>query len=48
MSEGNLKVTVHRLKRRYRELLRQEIARTVEDPAAVDEEMRDLFAALSD
>jgi len=48
MSEGNLKVTVHRLRRRYRELLREEIARTVEDPEAVDEEMRDLFAALSD
>jgi len=48
MSEGNLKVTVHRLRRRYRELLREEIARTVEDPVAVDEEMRDLFAALSD
>jgi RNA polymerase sigma factor (sigma-70 family) len=46
MTEGNLKVTVHRLRRRYRELLRAEIARTLEDPAAVDEEMRELFAAL--
>jgi len=48
MTEGNLKVSVHRLRRRYRELLREEIGRTVEDPAAIDEEMRDLFAALSD
>lgn len=48
MSESNLKVTVHRMRRRYRELLREEIARTVEDPAAIDEEMRDLFAALCD
>ena len=48
MTESNLKVTVHRLKRRYRELLRAEIARTVEDPKAVDEEMRHLFAALCD
>jgi RNA polymerase sigma-70 factor (ECF subfamily) len=48
MTEANLKVTVHRLRRRYRELLRAEIARTVEDPAGIDEEMRDLFAALSD
>lgn len=48
MSEANLKVTVHRLRRRYRELIREEIARTVADPAAVDEEMRDLFAALCD
>lgn len=48
MTESNVKVAVHRLRRRYRELLREEIARTVEDPAAVDEEMRDLFAALGD
>ncbi len=48
MTEGNLKVTVHRLKQRYRELLRKEIALTVEGPEAIDQEMRDLFAALSD
>lgn len=48
MSEGNLKVTVHRLRHRYRELLREEIAKTVDGPEAIDEEMRDLFAALSD
>ncbi len=48
MTEGNLKVTVHRLKQRYRELLRQEIALTVDGPEAIDQEMRDLFAALSD
>jgi RNA polymerase sigma factor (sigma-70 family) len=48
MTAGSVKVTVHRLRRRYRELLRAEIARTVEDPAAIDEEMRDLFATLSD
>jgi RNA polymerase sigma-70 factor (ECF subfamily) len=47
MSEGKLKVTVHRLRRRYRELLREEIGRTVE-AEAIDEEMRDLFAALCD
>lgn len=46
INEGNLKVTVHRLRRRYRELLRAEIARTLDDPEAIDEEMRDLFAAL--
>jgi RNA polymerase sigma-70 factor (ECF subfamily) len=48
MSEGNLKVTVHRLRRRYRELLRAEIAHTVADPEAIDEEIRELFAALGD
>ena len=48
MTEGNLKVTIHRLRRRYRELLREEIARTVDGPDAIDEEIRQLFAALSD
>jgi RNA polymerase sigma-70 factor (ECF subfamily) len=48
MTEGNVKVSVHRLRRRYRELLRREIAMTVEDPKAVDEEILELFAALND
>lgn len=48
MTEGNLKVTVHRLRRRYRELLRKEISLTVEEPAVIDEEIRELMAALSD
>jgi RNA polymerase sigma factor (sigma-70 family) len=48
MSEGNMKVTVHRLRHRYRELLRKEISLTVEDPESIDEEIRDLIAALSD
>ena len=46
LSPGALKVAVHRLRQRYRELLRQEIAATVDDPAEVDEEIRQLFAAL--
>ena len=45
MSEGALKVAVHRLRRRYRELLRDEIAQTVASPDEVDEEIRALFAA---
>jgi len=48
MTEGNLKVTVHRLRRRYRELLRKEISMTVTDPDLVDVEIRELFAALND
>ena len=32
-SEGALKVAIHRLRKRYRELFRQEIADTVADPA---------------
>jgi len=45
MSEGAVKVSVHRLRRRYRELLREEIAQTVTSPQEVEEEIRHLFAA---
>jgi cellulose synthase/poly-beta-1,6-N-acetylglucosamine synthase-like glycosyltransferase len=47
MTEGSLRVAVHRLRQRYRALLREEIAQTVEKPAAVDDEIQQLFAALS-
>ena len=43
---GALKVAVHRLRARYRELLHEEIARTVKDPADVETEIQNLFAAL--
>jgi RNA polymerase sigma-70 factor (ECF subfamily) len=46
MTEGAVKVAVHRLRQRYRELLRAEIAETVTDPSDVDVEMRHLVAAL--
>jgi len=46
LSEGALKVTVHRLRRRFRELLKAEIAQTLDSPEAVEEEMRHLFSAL--
>jgi RNA polymerase sigma factor (sigma-70 family) len=46
-SEGALKVAVHRLRKRYRELFRQEIADTVTDPAEIDSELRFLAAALT-
>jgi RNA polymerase sigma factor (sigma-70 family) len=45
-SEGAVKVAVHRLRQRYRELLRAEIAHTVATPAEVEDEIRNLFAAL--
>lgn len=45
-SEGAVKTAAHRLRRRYRELLREEITRTVANPADVDDEVRALFAAL--
>lgn len=47
MTEGAVKVAVHRLRRRYRELLRDEIAQTVTAEDQIDEEIRDLFAALT-
>jgi RNA polymerase sigma-70 factor (ECF subfamily) len=46
-SEGALKVAIHRLRKRYRELFRQEIADTVADPADVEPELRFLAAALT-
>ena len=46
MSEGALKVAVHRLRRRYAMLLREEIARTVEREADVDEELRYLIKVM--
>ena len=45
-SEGALKVAIHRLRKRYRELFRQEIADTVADPADVESELRDLASML--
>ena len=47
ISEGTVKSTVHRLRQRYRQLLRDEIAQTVAEPGEVDEELRHLFAVLS-
>jgi len=47
MSESNVKVTVHRLRRRYRELLREEVTTTIANPEETDEEIRHLFATLS-
>jgi RNA polymerase sigma-70 factor (ECF subfamily) len=46
-SEGALKVAIHRLRKRYREIFRQEIADTVADPAEVESELRYLAAALT-
>jgi len=46
LSEGATRVWVHRIRRRYGELLRKQIAETVDSEAAVDEELRSLYAAL--
>jgi RNA polymerase sigma factor (sigma-70 family) len=45
MDETAVRVAVHRLRKRYRQLLRDEIAHTLSDPAQVDDEMRTLFGA---
>jgi RNA polymerase sigma factor (sigma-70 family) len=47
MSEGAVRVALHRLRRRFGELLRREIAPTVVSEADVDEEIRQLFSAMS-
>jgi len=46
MTEGAVKVAVHRLRQRYRELLRAEITETVSNPSDVESEMRYLVNAL--
>ena len=47
LSESAVKSAVHRLRGRYRKLLRDEIAQTVAAPAEVEEELRHLFAVLA-
>lgn len=46
MTEGALKVAIHRLRQRYREVLRAEIAKTVGSPEDVEDEMRHLVNVL--
>jgi hypothetical protein len=46
MSESNIKVAVHWYRSRYRVLLREEIARALDDPAEINEEITTLIAAL--
>ena len=47
MTESAVKVTVHRLRKRFGELVRAEIAQTLRDPAQAEEELAHLIAALS-
>ena len=46
-TEGAVKVTVHRLRQKFRDLLRAEIAATVEDDAEIEDEIRYLMAILA-
>ena len=43
MSEGSVKVAVHRLRKEFGDLLRTEIAGTVDSEAEIDEEIRQLI-----
>ncbi len=47
LAEGAVRVAVHRLRRRYQELLREQIVQTLADPAQADEEMQALLDALA-
>ena len=47
MTEGAVKVAVHRLRRRFRDALVKEISDTVSDPADIDAEIRHLLSAVS-
>jgi len=47
LSEPALKSAIHRLRKRYRDLLREEVAATVADASEVDEELRFLLQAIS-
>jgi len=46
-TEGAVKVAAHRLRRRYRELLREEVSHTVASPTEIEEEIQNLFAAFA-
>ena len=47
ISEASVKMAVHRLRQRYREVLRAEIAETVAQESEVEDELREVFRALS-
>ena len=47
-SEGTLRVGIHRLRKRFREIFREDVAQTVATPTEIDAEMRHLMAALAD
>ncbi len=46
MTENAVKQAFHRLRQRYRQLLREEVANTVATPAEIEDELRHLIAAL--
>jgi RNA polymerase sigma-70 factor (ECF subfamily) len=47
LSESAVKSAAYRMRQRYRELVREEVAHTVDSPAEIDEELRHLIAVIS-
>lgn len=47
LTEAAVKVAVHRLRKRFRDAVRSEVAETLADPSHVDEELQHLIAVLS-
>ena len=47
MKEAAVRGAAHRVRLRYRELLREEVGRTTDDPEAIDEEIGELMVALA-
>ena len=47
LSEGAVKVAIHRLRKRFRELVKLEISKTLPNPSDVEDELRHLIAALT-
>ena len=47
MKPGAVKTAVHRLRRRYKDVLRERIGCTVSDESAIEEELSELFEALA-
>ena len=46
MTEGAVKTAAHRMRRKYRDLLRDEVLQTLEDPADLESELRHLLSVL--
>lgn len=46
MSEGAVKVAVHRLRKRFRDLVREEIAQTVSSPDEIEDELKHLWSSV--
>ena len=46
-TEDAVNMAVHRLRKRYREILEEQIAATLDDPSELEDEIRSLFEAIT-